>query len=164
MAPTTTAARTTAATMAAATTTAGPGPNTVFLHYCPPLLAIFSPQEGPVLSPSASLAAPDCQLIGRTSACRSHSLGDRRSSSRVNSLLEWIFARSNAVMAVSVAQPWSVLALCAVSGRAWQDDCLLLAPPPRAPRFEHDSPSGLHTCTSRASLAPLGFMYCGSDR
>ena len=30
--------------------------------------------EGPVLSPSASLAASDGQLIGRTSACRSHSL------------------------------------------------------------------------------------------
>jgi len=137
---------------------------TVFLHYCPPLLAIVSSREGPVLSPSASLAAPDCQLIGRTSACRSHSLGDRRSSSRVNSLLEWIFSLSNPVMALSSVQPRSVLALCAVSSRAWQEDCLVRASPPRAPRLEHDSPSGLHTCSSRASLAPRGFMYCGSDR
>ncbi|OSX79612.1 hypothetical protein BU14_0074s0042 [Porphyra umbilicalis] len=58
-------------------------------------------------------------------------------------------------MALSIAKPWSVLALSAPLARA---------PPPRGPRFEHDNPCGLYTCGSRASLVPRGFRYCGPDR
>jgi len=122
----------------------------------------------PVFSPSASLPAPDCQLIGRTSACRSQSLGDQRVPPEATLSLDgfshartlpWLFQlRSLGVSWLCLRrEPSPIL-------RAWQDSSLARAPPPRGPRFEHDNPCGLYTCGSRASLVPRGFRYCGPDR
>jgi len=86
---------------------------TVFLHYCPPLLAIVSSLGGP--SFLAERVASRSRLpVNRTNERLSIAIARRStSSSGGNSLLGWIFARSNRSMALSIAKPWSVLALSA---------------------------------------------------
>ena len=79
----------------------------------PPLLEIVSSLEGPSFL-SERVASRSRLPVNRTNERLSIAMARRStSSSGGNSLLGWIFARSNPSMALSIAKPWSVLALSA---------------------------------------------------